>query len=52
MNTEIKDIRRAHVAYRTANKQSAAFKKAEALLLRVHAKYGTANPSEIENLLK
>ena len=52
MNTEIKDIRRAHVAYRNANKQSAAFKKAEALLLRVLAKYGTANPSEIENLIK
>ena len=52
MNTEIKDIRRAHVAYRTANEQSAAFKKAEALLVRVLAKYGTTNPSIIENLLK
>lgn len=52
MNTEVKDIRQAHVTYRNANEQSAAFKKAEALLFRVHAKYGTANPSEIENLIK
>ena len=52
MNTEITDIRRAHVAYRNADEQSKAFKNAEAFLLMVHAKYGTANPSEIENLLK
>ena len=52
MNTEITDIRRAHVAYRNADRQGKAFKNAEALLLKVHAKYGTANPSEIENLIK
>jgi len=52
MSTEIDDIRKAHITYRNANEQSAAFKKAEALLLRAHAKHGTANPNEIENLLK
>lgn len=52
MNTEITDIRRAHVAYRNADRQGKAFKNAEALLLKVQAKYGTANASDIENLLK
>lgn len=52
MNTEITDIRRAHVVYRNADRQGKAFKNAEALLLKVHAKYGTANASDIENLLK
>ena len=49
---EISDIRQAQVTYSNANKQSAAFKKAEALLVRTLAKYGTTNPSIIENLLK
>jgi len=52
MKTEIDDIRQAHVTYSNASGQSAAFKKAEALLVRVLAKYGTTNPSIIENLLK
>ena len=52
MNTEIKSIKSAHIIYRNADRQGKAFKNAEALLLKVHAKYGTANPSEIENLIK
>ena len=52
MNTEIKSVKHAHITYRNANRQSNAFKKAEALLNEVYAKYGTANPSEIENLIK
>lgn len=52
MSTEIDDIRKAWVTYRNANKQSTTFKKAEAFLLMVRNKYGTANPNEIENLLK
>ena len=49
---EISDIRRAHIDYMWADERSDAFKKAKALLERVHAKYHTTNPSEIENLLK
>ena len=52
MNTEIKSIKSAHIIYRNANRQSNAFKKAEALLDKAYAKYGTANPSEIENLTR
>lgn len=52
MNTEITDIRRAHIDYMWADERSNAFKKAKALLNRVHKKWGTTNPDTIRDLIK
>ena len=49
---EISDIRRAHIDYMWADERSDAFKKAKALLERVHAKWGTTNPDTIRDLTK
>jgi hypothetical protein len=49
---EISDIRRAHIDYMWADERSDAFKKAKALLERVHEKWGTTNPDTIRNLTK
>jgi hypothetical protein len=61
MSTEIDDIRKAYKVYitclgqeciRKPDQRSKTFRNAEAFLLMVRNKYGTANPNEIENLLK